>query len=120
MATWATDENAQVAKLLGYSKHCRIDDCSIYFGLRRWPFYDGLPDFSTDMERQVEILDWFRSQKVRGTLAIRLGREFVSIGQGHYFVKGTNLQDATWKFVTWVIQHERVLIDTPDVFRRPA
>ncbi len=116
MTTWVTDQNSQVAKLLGYSKHCHNEGCTIYHGLRTWPFYDGLPDFSIDMERQVEILDWFRSQRLRGTLVIRLEFDGVTIFQGHYFVKGTNLQDAIWKFVTWVLVHERALLDKPDRF----
>lgn len=116
--SWATDENSQVAKLLGYSKCCRRDGCTTFYGLRSWPFYDGLPDFSINAEAQLEILDWFRAQTIRGTLAIRLECKAVSIGQAHYFVKGTNLQDAIWKFVTWILQHERALLDTPDVFRR--
>ncbi len=114
--TWATDQNSQVAKLLGYSKHCHDEGCTIYHGLRRWPFYDGLPDFSTDAERQVEILDWFRSQRLRGTLVVRLTFDDVTIMQGHYFVKGTDLSDAIWQFVTWVIQHELLLLDSPDRF----
>lgn len=118
MDTWAKDQNSKVAKLLGYSKHCHEEGCKIYHGLRPWPFYDGLPDFSTDVERQVEILDWFRSQRLRGRLVINLERDMVQIMQGQYFVKGTDLPDAIWKFVTWIIQHERTLLDRPDVFRR--
>lgn len=85
MKTWVTDQNSKVAKLLGYSKHCHNEGCTIYHGLRSWPFYEGLPDFSTDVERQVEILDWFRSQRLRGRLVINLERDMVQIMQGHYF-----------------------------------
>lgn len=116
--TWVTDQNSQVAKLLGYSKHCHNEGCTIYQGLRSWPFYYGLPDFSTDTERQVEVLDWFRAQRLRGRLVINLERDMVQIMQGHYFVKGTDLSDAIWKFVTWVIQHERTLLNGPDLFQR--
>ena len=119
MITWVTDQNSQVAKLLGYSKHCHNEGCVIYQGLRSWPFYYGLPDFSTDVERQIEILDWFRSRRLRGTLVMRLEFGAVTIMQGHYFVKGTDIPDAIWKFVTWVLQHEDiVLLNKPDLFLR--
>ncbi len=112
--TWGADTNSQVAKLLGYVKHCRNESCRSYVGLRTWPYYYGLPDFSKDIEVQKEILDYFSGRKTRGALTIRMTPGQVTIMQGHYFVKGKDLPDAIWKFVTWVLQHEGLVLDMPE------
>lgn len=103
-------ENLYVANLLGYRKHCATESCKIWRGPNTsWPFYHGLPNFREDIPAQLEIVSWLQHNR-RMELVIRFFPGRVEILQGHYFVKGETFSDAIWKFVTWVLDHERNLL----------
>ena len=109
--------NTDVALLLGYKRHCGAPSCTLWKhpssfvkGNLSRIFHNGLPDFRTESEFQLEILEWFRSSPNRGPLTVRFEKDSVQIMQSHYYVKGDTFSEAVWNFISWILTHERTLL----------